>query len=142
MCDDDGNVHDLLSRRLDDAAKFRELTLSLSLEAQTARRHSCMHTKSRIRDSGIGLMMRSTLMQASKAMAGTICKLLLEGGASPRAKDTTGSAPLHRHVPTPHWSTFAGGCFWGICSCKTLSALGACARARPFPAFLWVSCFQ
>ena len=80
--------------------------------------------------------MRSTLMQASKAMTGAICELLLERGASPRAKDTTGSVPLHRHVPTPQLSIFAGGCLGGICSRKTLSALGVCARARLSPAFL------
>ena len=37
------------------------------------------------------------LMQASKARDGAICTLLLEKGASPRAKDSTGSVPLHRH---------------------------------------------
>ena len=86
--------------------------------------------------------MSSTLMQASKAMTGAICELLLERGASPRAKDTTGSVPLHRHVSTSHVSTFAGGCLWGICSCKTLSALRVCAPARPSPAFSEFPAFQ
>ncbi len=36
------------------------------------------------------------VMQASKARDGTICTLLLGKGASPRAKDSTGSVPLHR----------------------------------------------
>ena len=39
------------------------------------------------------------LMQASKARDGAICTLLLEKGASPRAKDSTGSVPPHRHDP-------------------------------------------
>ena len=39
-------------------------------------------------------------MQASKATDGDTCRLLLEKGASVRAKDSTGSVPLHRYAHT------------------------------------------
>ena len=42
-----------------------------------------------------------TTMQASKARTDGICRLLLAKGASATAKDSTGSAPVHRYRQSP-----------------------------------------